>query len=416
MRDTKQQWFKDAKYGLFIHWGLYSILAGEYNGRRTDTIAEWIMHTLDIPVKEYEKLAGLFNPVKFDADALVRRAKNEWGMKYLTFTSKHHDGFAMYHSKCDPFNTVDAAPCGRDIVGELANACAKYDMKFCLYYSQAQDWHHPGGLSYRRRCRDEAAFRRYLDEKCLPQVKEILTGYGEIGMIWFDTPLDMTREESLELFNCVKAIQPNCIVSGRIGSGIGEYLTTCDNEIPAVPYLGDWEIPATLNDTWGFSKFDENWKSPETIIRLMVKINSRGGNYLLNIGPKADGGVPQESMEILDSVGAFLRKNGESIYATRAVDHYVYDIGHATFTGGPHKAYIHLFEPRRHIELNNVLGNIKKAYVLSSGKPIEAAAEINGVQDPCWILHLPEDVVFDPIDTVICVEIDEERVSFSPLE
>lgn len=413
MRDTKQQWFKDAKYGLFIHWGLYALLAGEHNGRRTHNIAEWIMNDLDIPPEEYEKLAKEWNPVHFDADTYVRRAK-AWGMKYLTFTSKHHDGFALYHSKCSPYNVVDATPFGRDIVGELAEACRKYGLKLCLYYSQAQDWHHPDGY---RANHDNSGknFRRYLDEKCLPQLREILTGYGEIGMIWFDTPMAMTKEESMECCDLVKSIQPDCIVSGRIGNDIGQYMTTGDNDIPAAPFYGDWEVPATLNDTWGYSRFDENWKSPERIIKLLLKINSRGGNYLLNIGPRADGTVPQPSLDILDKVGEYLRKNGESIYETRAVDQYVYDREDAVFTARPYRLYLHLSGAERRLCFNNVANTIKKAYLLEDGREVQWKTGTNCEGDPYWHIYLPEDLEIDPVDTVVCVETGEEKPIFEPL-
>ena len=183
MKDTKQQWFKDAKFGLFIHWGLYSILAGEYKGQKTDRIAEWIMNDLNIPVEEYEKLAEEFNPVEFDAEKIVKKAK-EWGMRYIVFTAKHHEGFAMYHSRCSKYNVVDATPFGRDVLKELKQACDKYDMKLGIYYSQAQDWHDPDGFQFRK---DDSGkdYQAYLDRKCMPQLREILTDYGKIALIWF---------------------------------------------------------------------------------------------------------------------------------------------------------------------------------------------------------------------------------------
>lgn len=413
MRDTKQAWFKNAKYGLFIHFGLYAILAGEYEGRRTANIAEWIMNDLDIPVSEYEKLAARFDPVRFDAGDYVRRAR-DWGMKYVTFTAKHHDGFALYHSKCSPFNSADASPCRRDLVAELAQACRKYGLKLCLYYSQAQDWHHPDG--YRaNHDNSHKNFRRYLDGKCIPQLREILTGYGEIGMIWFDTPMGMTGEESRELYSVVKSIQPNCIVSGRIGNGIGEYMTTGDNDIPSLPFYGDWEVPATLNDTWGFNRYDHNWKKPEQIIRLLLKINSRGGNYLLNVGPMADGAIPQPSIDILDAVGGYLRVNGEGIYDTRAVDHYVYDVDNLCFTARSHRVYLHLTAPRRRLALTNVASTIRSAYLLRDKTPVEWIMKKNCEGDSCWLLIMPEGMEFDPVDTVVCVEIEEETPLFEPL-
>ena len=304
MKDTKQQWFKDAKFGLFIHWGLYSVLAGEYNGKKTDRIAEWIMNHLDIPVSEYEKLAGQFNPVNFNAEEIVKKAKS-WGMKYIVFTSKHHEGFAMYDSKCSDYNVVKATPYKKDILRQLKDACDKYDMKLGLYYSQAQDWHDPDGLMYLKD-NSHKDYQHYLDTKVKPQLTEILTEYGDIALIWFDTPMETTPEQSKSLVDLVKFLQPNCIVSGRIGNELGEYMTTGDNFIPRLPYEGDWELPATLNDTWGFNKDDHNWKNPDDIIRLLLKVTSRGGNYLLNIGPDATGRIPNESIAILDEVGKYV--------------------------------------------------------------------------------------------------------------
>lgn len=415
MRDTKQQWFKDAKYGLFIHWGLYAILAGEYNGKKTGNIAEWIMNDLDIPVEEYEKLAAQFNPVNFNADEIVRKAKQDWGMKYICFTSKHHDGFALYHSKCSKYNVVDASPYGKDIVAELAEACKKYDIKLCLYYSQAQDWHDPDG--YRANYDNSSKnFRRYLDEKCLPQLKELLTGYGEIGMIWFDTPLGMTESESREIFSLVKSIQPNCIVSGRIGNNIGEYMTTGDNDIPSLPFAGDWEVPATLNDTWGYSRFDHNWKTPESIINKLIKINSRGGNYLLNIGPMADGTVPEASLEILDRVGRFVKTNADAIFATRMTEHFVYDKDNVYFTSKPHRVYIHLTAPMHKFILNNIIGTPVKTYMLADGKEVILEVKKNCEGDSCWCFELPEDAEFDIYDTVVCIELQEEKMQFEQLK
>lgn len=414
MRDTKQKWFKEAKYGLFIHWGLYSILAGEYDGRKTENIAEWIMNDLDIPPSEYEKLAKDFNPVNFNADDYVRHAR-DWGMKYVTFTSKHHDGFALYHSKCSSYNIVEATPYGKDIVAQLAEACKKYGLKMCLYYSQAQDWHDPDG--YRANYENSHKnFRRYLDEKCLPQLREILTQYGEIGMIWFDTPMGMTREESMEVYDLVKSIQPNCIVSGRIGNDIGEYMTTGDDDIPLLPFEGDWEVPATLNGTWGYNKYNHDWRSAEDIIRLLVKINSRGGNYLLNIGPMADGTIPQDSIDILDKVGAWLKDNGESIYETKAAPTYVYDKENVYFTTKDNRVYIHMLAPMRRFWINNVANEIQKAYILKDGTPIKFECRKNCEGDNCWLINIPEGIQLDPIDTVVCVEIAEKSLIIEPLK
>ena len=226
MADTKQQWYKDAKYGLFIHWGLYSILAGEWKDpktgevTKTDRIAEWIENNLNIDKEDYRKLKDEFHPDKFDADMFVKRAKEQWGVKYIVLTSKHHEGFAMYDSKVSDFNVVKAA--GRDILRELSDACKKYDMTMGIYYSQAQDWDDDNAYKkdYEDKNEWKPEFRIYFDEKCKPQLKELLENYDNISLIWFDTPMGMTADEAQELRDWVKGIKPDCIISGRIGHNL----------------------------------------------------------------------------------------------------------------------------------------------------------------------------------------------------
>lgn len=416
-RDTKQQWFKEAKYGLFIHWGLYAILAGEYKGKRTHNIAEWILRDLEIPLAEYEALAAQFNPTEFNAEAYVQQAK-KWGMRYLTITAKHHDGFALFKSNACVFNVVDATPFKRDIIGELAIACRKEEIKLCLYYSQAQDWHHPDGL-VAHKDNSHRNFRRYLDEKCLPQIRELLTQYGDIGMLWFDTPISMSQSESQEIFDLVKSLQPNCIVSGRIGNDIGEYMTTGDNMIPSLPFNGDWEVPATLNNTWGYSKFDNDWKSPKDVLDLMLKINSRGGNYLLNIGPKADGSIPAQSIQILNRIGEHLRIYGHSIYATKATAHFPYERHNEIFTSKPHQLFIHLIKPCKQIYISNVGNTLVKAYFMESKEPVDIWSGLDCEGGQTWIIKLPEKYIhaesFPELGDVICIEIEEQDVMFTAL-
>ncbi|WP_300822954.1 alpha-L-fucosidase [Schaedlerella sp.] len=412
MKDTKQQWFKDAKFGLFIHWGLYALLAGEYNGRKTDRIAEWIMNDLDIPVEEYEKLASQFNPVEFDAEMIVRKAK-EWGMKYIVFTSKHHEGFAMWDSKCSDYNVVKATPYGRDIVRQFREACDKYDMKLGFYYSQAQDWHDPDGYIHRKD-NSKKNYRAYLERKCFPQLRELLTEYGDVALIWFDTPMGTTKEESQEMVDLVKSLQPNCIVSGRIGNELGEYMTTGDNFIPRLPYEGDWEVPATLNDTWGFNKDDHNWKDPEEIIRLLVKINSRGGNYLLNIGPEASGHVPDESIRILDEVGKYVNENEEAIFRTKRVGIYAYELDWGMLTRKDHKLYVHVFKPRKRVELINIANKITGAYLVADKRKLEFKTSMTCEGNSAIDVELPEDY-FDRKYFSVCLEMEEEEPIFEPI-
>ena len=413
MKDTKQKWFKEAKFGLFIHWGLYAILAGEYNGRRTKGLSEWIMNDLDIPVSEYEKLAAKFDPTDFDADALVRQAK-EWGMKYIVFTSKHHDGFAMYHSACDPYNVTDATPCRRDILRELSQACEKYDIRLGLYYSQAQDWHDPDGLfGYRENSYEH--YQDYLDRKAIPQLREILTQYGKISIIWFDTPLDTTYEQSKAMVDLVKELQPECIISGRIGNSLGEYMTTGDNFIPRLPYEGDWEVPATLNDTWGYSRFDDNWKDPEEIIRLLVKINSCGGNYLLNIGPDAKGNIPEASLRILDKVGHYVSANAEAIFATLRMPVYPYILTYGELTCKAHRLYVHVFHRIPMVELLNIENRVTRAYIVETGEelPVRIGKTCEG--DGFVRIDLPEEY---KNKTYYCVglELEEEMPMFHDIQ
>jgi len=328
------KWFKEAKYGMMAHWGLYSLLAGEYRGKRVKDYAEWIQSYMAIPNAEYELLAKSFNPIYFNAEEWIKLAKDA-GMKYFVFTSKHHDGFAMYHSKVDKFNVVDATPFGRDVVGELAEACYKHDLKFGLYYSQELDWHHfhGGGYDQTDPCsgvswdnswdfpeKNKKNFSICFEEKIKPQVTEILKNYGDLCLIWFDVPHTITKEQSLELRELVKSIQPSCLINSRIGNGAYDYVSFGDNECPdkfpdIIPDegqinlnstegfkyspLGLYEMAGTVNSSWSFKYYDQNWITPEHIRELREKLNGMGANYLLNVGPDGLGRIPSFSQEIL---------------------------------------------------------------------------------------------------------------------
>lgn len=413
MKDTKQQWFKDAKYGLFIHWGLYSLLAGEYKGEKTDHIAEWIMNYLDIPADEYRKLAAQFTPEAFNAEEIVRKAKEEWGMKYIVFTTKHHEGFAMWNSKCSDYNVVKATPYGQDVLKQLQNACEKYEIKLGLYYSQAQDWDDPNGYRYGK---EDAGrdFSKYLYEKCIPQMEELLTEYGKIALIWFDTPMGITKEESQILIDLVKAKQPDCIISGRIGNEMGEYLTTGDNFIPRLPYEGDWEVPATLNDTWGYNKDDNNWKNPDDIIRLLLKIVSRGGNYLLNIGPDGAGRIPGGSLKILDQVGSYVKENAEAIYHTERVAFYPYELEWAQFTRKPNKLFVHVLQPKMRLELLNVANRVTNVYLVKDHSKLSYCARKICEGDSIIEVELSEELRRQK-NYAVCIETEEEEPIFEPI-
>lgn len=307
--------FKESQFGMMIHWGLYSLYAGEYKGERQpkQNVSEWIQKNYAIPNAEYEKLADAFNPLYFDADEWVTLAKNA-GMKYMVFTAKHHDGFSLFHSKVDPYNIVDATPFKRDVVKELADACKKQGIKFGVYYSQDMDWHEPNGGGYKKTgsdCRERSNSWDYPDadkkdysicfeKKIKPQVEELLTNYGDIFLIWFDMPSSITPEQSEELYNLVKKHQPNCLINSRIGNGKGDYRSLDDNEI-SNEYFGDElvETPVTLNDTWGYKSYDNNWKSAEKIIELKKHLKEHGINFLLNVGPDYLGRFPAATVDIL---------------------------------------------------------------------------------------------------------------------
>lgn len=315
-----REWFREAKFGMMIHWGLYSLLAGEWKGRRTPYIGEWAQAYFRIPNAEYRPLARAFNPVLFNAEEWVDLAVDA-GMRYIVITSKHHDGFALYKSAASGYNVVDATPFGRDVMEEMANACAKRGLKLGFYYSQDLDWSERNGGGYNAGftwCdgagswtndwdypeNEKKEYAQCFEAKIRPQVKEILTQYGELALVWFDTPLTISAAQSRELVDMVHAYQPNALVNSRVGNGMGDYTSMGDNEIPEDAMKGGlYEAPCTLNDTWGYKSFDENWKDADEVIRLKRHLNDRGLNYLLNVGPDALGRIPAPAEAILREIG-----------------------------------------------------------------------------------------------------------------
>ena len=331
-----KKWFREAQYGMMVHWGLYSLMGGEWKGRRMDSryLGEWAQQYFRIPNAEYAKLAQAFNPVCFNADEWVKVAADA-GMKYLVFTSKHHDGFAMFRSKVSKYNVVDAPPFGRDVVGELAEACRRHGVRIGLYYSQDLDWHERGGGGFTegKTWGDGAAywtnnwdfkdvtkkeFDEYFETKAKPQVEEILTQYGDLCLIWFDVPVTLSFEQSKAFVDLVRKHQPGCLINGRIGHDLGDYFTPGDNEVPEKA-KGEklYEVIGTMNESWGYDIRDKDYKSLDEIIRNLVRSAGKNCNLLLNIGPRPDGLFPAEAMERLKGIGEWMKVNGETIYGTR---------------------------------------------------------------------------------------------------
>ena len=336
-------WFKEARFAMFIHWGLYSQLAGVWKNKPRHIIGEWIQHHARIPAKEYAKTAKVFNPVHFDPRQIVQLAKDA-GMRYIVITAKHHDGFAMYKSATSPFNIVDATPYGRDAIAALAAACREANMPLGFYYSQTQDWHEPDavGNSWDTFGGHKKDFFRYLAAKAIPQIEELLTNYGPVALIWFDTPGPIQLEHSGKLMDRIRQLQPACLINSRIGNGLGDYETLGDQEFPRLTRDGLWETIDTHNDTWGFVGHDLNWKGPRELVQRLVRIVSRGGNYMLNIGPDSLGRVPRTSARILRQVGQWLKVHGESIYGAEPSPLGPLPWGECTAKGN--KCYLHVFQ------------------------------------------------------------------------
>lgn len=415
--DQRMKWWQEARFGMFIHWGLYAIPAGEWG--REKGYAEWIRHTAKIPIEEYDKFVGQFNPVKFDADGWVQMAKDA-GMKYIVITSKHHDGFCLFDSKHTDYDVM-STPFQRDIMKELSDACKKQGLKMCWYHS-IMDWHHPDYLP-RRDWEDRSVERADYDRfvKYLrDQVTELLTNYGEIGVMWFDGQWEATwtHEYGSPLYDLCRELQLNVIVNDRVDKGrqghsgavmenyAGDFGTP-EQHIPATGLPGvDWETCMTMNRHWGYNKYDKDFKSTKDLIHKLADIASKGGNFLLNIGPTAEGLFPQESIDRLREIGEWMKINSEAIYATQASPFKKLEWGRCTqkkLANGLTRLFLHVFDwpEKRKLIVPGIYNKPDKAFLLSDNK--NGSLKIKRKED-ALVIKVPSEAP-DTINSVVVLDI-----------
>lgn len=381
------KWWREAKFGMFIHWGVYAVPAGTHEGQQIKGIGEWIMLNGKIPAATYKNYAAKFTASKYDPAAWAALAKRA-GMRYMVITSKHHDGFALFDSKVSDWDAVDAAAAKRDLIKPLAEAARKEGLRFGLYYSQAQDWTHPGGAKYHQKEGESwdpataGSFDTYLQTIAGPQVKEILSNYKP-DILWWDTPQWMNKERAEPLVRHLSLV-PGIIHNNRLGGGFNGDTETPEQHIPATGFKDrDWEVCMTMNDTWGYKSYDHNWKSTGTILHQLCDIVSKGGNFLLNVGPTAEGEIPKESIERLEAVGRWIDVNGEAIYGTEASPFHRLPWGRCTRKPSPEGTilYFHVFDWPQDGKLfiPGLRSPIQSAVLLAGGATVPASTAKDGV-------------------------------------
>jgi alpha-L-fucosidase len=402
-KDVRMHWFKEAKFGMFIHWGLYSVSGGTY---KNDTgYGEWLLDQSKMPTSVYAKYIQELNPVKFDAKAWVKVAKDA-GATYIVFTTKHHDGFGMYHSALTDW-CISSSPFKRDPVKELAAACKEAGIVFCIYHS-IMDWHSPL-YEPRRDYNDTAKGKPDMDAYCKylhAQLTELLTNYGPIGLVWFDGHWEKTwtKERSKELYNLCRSVQPNVIVNDRCGNGYGDYGTP-EQTIPGVvTSTNPWESCMTMNNHWGYNKEDNNWKSTKDLIRHLIDCSSKGGNYLLNVGPTGIGEIPQPSIDRMEGIGKWVSANREAIFGTTAGPFRKNSWGRCTqkVVGDSTFLYLHVFDwpTDGKLLLMGLTSPIEKAYVMNdpSKRPISSQMSEDGI-----VLNTPAKALDENSTTIVAV-------------
>lgn len=420
--EQRIQWWREAKFGMFIHWGVYSLPGGEWRGKKVGGYAEHLMRKEKITRKDYLDLAHQFNPVQFNAEEWVLNARKA-GMKYFIITAKHHDGFALFDSKVSDFDIKDQTGFKRDPMAELAAACKKLGMKFGFYYSHAFDWEHPdapgndweynnpggdllhGGANWFDTHPEWLPkARKYVDEKSIPQIKELITKYHP-DILWFDTPHKLPLSENIRILKAIRETDPNIVVNGRLvrsaSANFGDYKNTADRPAEFYPVTGDWEAIPTTNESYGYSKYDNSHKPVSHFIRLLASAASRGGNLLMNIGPKGDGAFDVRDVEILSGIGDWMKKNDESIHGTTSSSLPLQSWGVSTLRGN--KLYLHVFEYPADGKL--YIGGIKstfgKVYFLDG---VKKSLQATRLSEKDVVINLPK-VAPDSINTVIVMEL-----------
>ena len=427
-QDERMDWWRSARFGMFVHWGLYAIPAGAWQGK-TD-YGEWIRDSAQIPLEVYERFQSQWNPTAFDADAWARMAKQA-GMKYVVITSKHHDGFCLYDSRFTDWD-IGKTPHGQDILQQLAAACERHGLRFCTYHS-IMDWHHPDYLPRRpweaaARSTDGADFRSY-ESYLHAQVTEIVQRYRP-AVMWFDGEWENTwnHDRGLRLWSLCRALDPRLIVNNRVdvhrggmggfsqsGEAVGDFHTP-EQEIPATGLPGqDWESCMTMNSHWGWNAADGSWKSSRELVRNLIDIASKGGNYLLNIGPRADGTFPPEAVQRLQEIGDWMQRNGEAIHGTTASVFDALPWGRCTVRAGQRttKLYLHVFDAPAdgRLELPGLGNRIVRAHVLGAPERDIVVPAAAGADWAPPVLQLPAGPL-DPIATVVVVELDGAPVVY----
>ncbi|MFT3827168.1 MAG: alpha-L-fucosidase [Chitinophagaceae bacterium] len=430
--EARIAWWREAKFGMFIHWGVYSLPGGEWKGKKVSGYAEHLMRKEKITRADYLQLAHQFDPEKFNADQWAQYAKLA-GMKYLIITAKHHDGFAMYDSKTSDFNIVQQTPFKRDPMAELAAACKKYGIRFGFYYSHAFDWEHPDApgndWEYNNPGGDKNLFggarwydvhpellpkaQQYVTQKAIPQIKELLTKYHP-DILWFDTPQKLPLSENVRILQAIRETDPNVVVNGRLvrsaSGNFGDYKNTGDRPAEFFPTSGDWEAIPTTNESYGYHKYDDSHKPASFFIQLLAKAAAKGGNLLMNIGPEGDGTFDIKDVTILKGIGTWMDTYGESIYGTTASALPMQNWGVTTQKGN--KIYLQVFNWPANGKLvaGGLKSSVARAYLLNDPKKKNLA--LQPVKGMDLVIQVPAKAP-DNVNSVIVLEMKAPVVTDS---